>query len=163
MRTIFPRLLVVLLFALPFLAIAQDEDLPPIPEERRQEIKAQKTAFLTQRMDLTPVEAEKFWPVYNQYDKELEIARQESREFHRALRKDDEITESEAAAAIEKDLAGRQKELDIRRKYAADFKKTIGAVKTLRLGKAERDFNRELVKRMRDRMQDHRGGGRPRP
>ncbi len=28
---------------------------------------AYKIAFFTQRLDLTPAEAEKFWPVYNDY------------------------------------------------------------------------------------------------
>ena len=35
----------------------------------REKIKAEKVAFLTTRMDLTPQEAEKFWPVYNQLEK----------------------------------------------------------------------------------------------
>lgn len=143
------------------IATAQEEDLPQIPEERLQEIKSQRAAFLTQRLDLTPAEAEKFWPVFNQYDKEQEVVRKELREMHRGVRKDTDITDAEAAAAIDKELAARQKELDIRKKYAAEFKRTIGAVKTMRLGKAERDFNRELLKRLRDRMEDRRNGAPP--
>ncbi len=142
---------------------AQDEDMPAIPEERMQEIKAQKTAFLTQRLDLTPAEAEKFWPVYNQYDKEIEANRKDMRADHKAAKKDTELTEAEASAAIDKELAGRQKELDIRKKYAGDFKKSIGAVKTVQLAKAERDFRKELIKRLRDRMGDRREGGGRRP
>lgn len=135
--------------------------MPQIPEERLQEIKAQRTAFLTQRLDLSPAEAEKFWPVFNQYDKEQEVVRKELRDMHRGMRKDTEVSEAEAAAAIDKELAARQKELDIRKKYAAEFKRTIGAVKTMRLGKAERDFNRELLKRLRDRMEERRNGAPP--
>ena len=81
--------------------------------------------------------------------------------MHRGMRKDTEVSEAEAAAAIDKELAARQKELDIRKKYAAEFKRTIGAVKTMRLGKAERDFNRELLKRLRDRMEERRNGAPP--
>ena len=142
-------------------ATAQEDDMPQIPEERLQEIKAQRTAFLTQRLDLSPAEAEKFWPVFNQYDKEQEVVRKELRDMHRGMRKDTEVSEAEAAAAIDKELAARQKELDIRKKYAAEFKRTIGAVKTMRLGKAERDFNRELLKRLRDRMEERRNGAPP--
>ncbi len=113
----------------------------------------------SERDCLSPAEAEKFWPVYNQYDKETEANRKEMRAEHKAAKKDTELTEAEASAAIDKELAGRQKELDIRKKYAAEFKKTIGAVKTLKLAKAERDFRKELIKRMRDRMGDRQEGG----
>lgn len=163
MRTLLSRSLLAAMLAIPAFAMAQEEDMPPIPEERRQEIKAQKTGFLTQRLDLSPAEAEKFWPVYNQYDKEIEAARKEMREHHRSVKNDAEVTEAEAAAAIDKELAGRQKELDIRKKYAAEFKKTIGAVKTMKLGKAERDFHKELLQRVRERMHDRREGGGRRP
>jgi hypothetical protein len=37
----------------------------------RQDIKKGKVAVLTEMMELTPEEASKFWPVYNEYDKEL--------------------------------------------------------------------------------------------
>ncbi len=152
---------IALALGLAIAATAQEDDMPQIPEERLQEIKAQRTAFLTQRLDLSPAEAEKFWPVFNQYDKEQEVVRKELRDMHRGMRKDTEVSEAEAAAAIDKELAARQKELDIRKKYAAEFKRTIGAVKTMRLGKAERDFNRELLKRLRDRMEERRNGAPP--
>jgi Spy/CpxP family protein refolding chaperone len=150
MKTFLNHLLLLAALALPAVLCAQDDDLPALPEERMQEIKAQKTAYLTQQLDLSPEEAQKFWPVYNQYDKEVEAVRKEMREFHRTMKKDTEVTEAEASAAIDKEMAGRQKELDIRKKYAAEFKKTIGAVKTMKLG----------IKRVRDRMQDRREGGR---
>ncbi len=34
----------------------------------KDKFRADKVAFLTTRMDLTPAEAEKFWPVYNEFD-----------------------------------------------------------------------------------------------
>jgi len=163
MRTLVKTALFLLLATTALNTTAQDDDMPAIPEERMQEIKAQKTAFLTQRLDLSPAEAEKFWPVYNQYDKETEANRKDMRAEHKAAKKDTELTEAEASAAIDKELAGRQKELDIRKKYAAEFKKTIGAVKTLKLAKAERDFRKELIKRLRDRMEERREGGGRRP
>lgn len=140
-------------------AYAQDDDMAGLPEDRLQEIKAQKSAFLTQRLDLSPEEAQKFWPVYNQYDKEIDANRKDMRADHKAMKKDEELTEAEASAAIDRGIASRQKELDIRKKYAAEFKKTIGAIKTLKLAKAERDFQKELIKRFRDRMDDRREGG----
>lgn len=140
---------------------AQEDELP-IPPERLQEVKAQRSAYLTQKMGLSPEGSQRFWPVYNQYDKELEALRKERREAHKAVKKDVELTEAEASAAIDKELASQQKELDVRKKYTTEFKKNVGAVKTMKLFRAERDFNRELLGRMRDRQQGGRGAeGRP--
>jgi Skp family chaperone for outer membrane proteins len=144
------------------LAIAQGDDLPNIPEDKLEEIKAQKVAYITQKMGFTPDEAQKFWPVYNQYDKELEGSRREMRDFHRGLKKSGaELTEAEADQLIDKELSTRQKELDTRRKYSAEFKKNLGSVRTVKLYQAERDFNKELLKRMRERGGEQRGGGNP--
>lgn len=144
------------------MAFAQADDLPPIPDERLEEIKAQKVAYITQKMGFTPNEAQKFWPIYNQYDKELDATRKEMRDFHRGVKKSGtELTEADATLLIEKELSTRQKELDTRRKYSVDFKNNLGAVRTVKLYRTERDFNKELLKRMRDRGGEKQGGGGP--
>jgi predicted O-linked N-acetylglucosamine transferase (SPINDLY family) len=38
-------------------------------EQQREKIESQRIAFITQELDLTPAEAQAFWPVYNEYDK----------------------------------------------------------------------------------------------
>ncbi|HMQ75907.1 MAG TPA: hypothetical protein PKE21_07075 [Flavobacteriales bacterium] len=139
-----------------FLACAQEDDLPIAPE-RLQEVKAQRSAYLTQKMGLSPEESQRFWPVYNQYDKELEALRRERREGHRALRTDADLTDAEAAGHIDRELASQQQELDLRKRYSGEFIKLIGARKTLELHRAERDFNRELLRRMRERQGDRPG------
>lgn len=163
MKTLITRLtLSTFLLLLGSMAMAQPDDMPPIPDDKLEEIKAQKVAYITQKMGFTPEEAQKFWPVYNQYDKELQAARKEMREYHRALRKSGtEMTEAEATQLIDKEISTRQKELDTRRKYSVEFKKNLGAVRTVKLYEAERDFNKELLKRLRERGGEQRGGGAP--
>ena len=40
----------------------------------RERLESYKIAFFTQRLNLTPAEAEKFWPLYNQYqEKKIKI------------------------------------------------------------------------------------------
>ena len=52
---------------MPFRIKAQD----PGDETRAEKIQSLKIAFITQKLQLTTDEAEKFWPVYNQYDNEI--------------------------------------------------------------------------------------------
>ncbi len=138
---------------------AQEEELPPLSDERMKEVKAQKSAYITSKLSLTPDEAQKFWPIYNEMDEKQDAIRKELRELHKSQKKDGrEMTEAEAAQLIDKALASRQKELDLEKAYAEKFKKSIGAVKTVQLKKAERDFHREVLKKFRERMEERRGG-----
>ena len=69
------------------------------------------------------------------------------------------MTEAEAGQLLEKGHANREQELALERAYDDRFKKAIGAVKTLQLQKAEHDFNREVLRKFRDRVEDRRGEG----
>jgi Spy/CpxP family protein refolding chaperone len=152
---------VLLLACIP--AFAQEVDMPPPTPERLKEIKAQKSAFITTRLELTPEEAQQFWPIYNEYDDKQDALRKEMRELLKGAREDQAMTEAEASQLLEKGLQHRQKEIDLEKSYQERFKKSIGAVKTVKLRKAEHDFNREVLRKFRDRMEDRRGGDGPPP
>lgn len=151
-----------LLMALPLLAInvhAQPDDMPRPSPERLQEIKAQKAAYLTTKLALTEQEAQKFWPIYNGYDAAMEDARKAREEMRASRQAQMQLTEEQAAALLDKLLAERQKEIDLERTYYDRFKKSIGALKALELHKAERDFHREVLRRLKERRDDRRGPG----
>ncbi len=153
-------LLIGISFATASVAFAQDDDGPPLPEERMQEIKAQKSAYLTQKMSLLPEEAQRFWPIYNQMDEELGAARREHRTYMRELRdREAELTEKEANDLLDRELAMEEKQLAVKKKYDPQLRKAIGAQKLVQMHKAERDFHREVMKRFRDRGDGMRGGG----
>lgn len=125
------------------------------------ELRAQKAAYLTSKISLTPEEAQQFWPVYNKFDEETDALRRELGEMDRDLRKKGEMTDAEASALMEKELANRQKELELMRRFHADGKRIIGAKRMVELGRAERDFHREVVRRFQERRDDR--DGRPGP
>jgi Spy/CpxP family protein refolding chaperone len=161
MKTLLHRIALLCFTALlgPSFAAAQEEDMPPPSGERLKEIKAQKSAYITTRLNLTPEEAQQFWPIYNKMDEKREALRREMRELRKGGRgEEQQMSEAEATTLIDKSLANRQKELDLEKSYSERFKKSIGAVKTVQLHKAEHDFNREVLRKFRDRMEDRRGG-----
>jgi hypothetical protein len=51
----------------------QDANLKSAVKLLREDVKKGKVAVLTETMELTPDEASKFWPIYNEYDKELTL------------------------------------------------------------------------------------------
>ncbi len=134
-------------------ALAQGTDVPQLSKEKTDEIKAQKSAYITTKLGLTAEQAQQFWPLYNEYDAQLDALRKEMREMHRSERSNGaELTEARALELITKNLAARQKELDVERTYSEKFRKSIGAVKTVELHRAERDFHRELLRRLKEKM-----------
>lgn len=99
----------------------------------RERIQALKVAFITQKLHLTASEAEKFWPVYNQYDNEIMQLR--------ARDKNDDVLENE------------QKLLNIRKKYKSSFENILGPQRLNDLYNAERDFRNVLIQRLKERHQ----------
>ncbi len=163
-NTFLTSTLLVALLAISSTGIAQDPDHGSIPQEKMAEIKAQKSAYITTKLQLTPEMAQQFWPIYNAYDAENEVLRNAMREqFKQAREQGSSMTEAQANEHLAKTMANRQKELDLERQYNEKFKKSIGALKTVELQRAERDFNREVLRRLKDRIKGADGQGTKRP
>jgi hypothetical protein len=141
------------------LATAQPGGGPPPPGEKREEIEAMKVAFLTRKLDLTPDEAKIFWPEYNQYQNELEKIREEHRKQRKSARDEMEnMQDKEVEKIVDGEIAFRQSELDILKKYNTRFKSVLPMKKVARLYRAEEDFKRELLQRIQERRKEGHPG-----
>ena len=89
---------------------------------------------------------------------QAEKLRREMRELHKSGKDQSALTEASAKAMLAKGLDIRTRELELERTYSERFTKSVGALKTLHLIKAERDFNKEVLRRFRDRMEERRDG-----
>lgn len=130
---------------------------PPPPKDhtqndKRENIEAQKVAFLTKKLDLTPEEAQKFWPVYNQYDDKLQELRKKRREDMKNAKENfDALTDKEIEQLVDNEIAFRQKELDIQKEYHGKFKSLLPIKKVAQLYRADEEFKRFLLKELKDR------------
>ena len=131
--------------------------------DRKEQIESMKIAFLTKKLELTPDEAKNFWPVYNQYTAEMEKVRDARRKQHQEMRQNKEnLSDKEYEKSIDTEILYRQQELDIMKKYTAQYKQVLPMKKVAALYRAEEDFKRELLEKMRERSQgqggQHQGG-----
>jgi hypothetical protein len=116
-------------------------------EKKQQGIDALKVAFISKELELTPDEAQKFWPVYNQYAKELKT------------------TINHGNDALDRD----EKLLNLRKSYKEQFSNVLGQQRMNKIFNAEGRFRNLLIKSMRDQNQRipnnrlEKQGGRPRP
>lgn len=119
---------------------------------KRKKIKALKTAHITNELNLTSSEAEKFWPIYNSSQKKHHELRNESRELRRRLKENlDAISENEAKVILQKSISLQNRMHKQRNKLTTDLIKFLPAKKIILLKKAEDDFNRKLLKQFKGR------------
>jgi hypothetical protein len=119
----------------------------PMSSDARERIESQRIAFITQRMRLTPDEATKFWPVYNEYRDALKDMRDD---FERPDLEN--ISDEEASKLIDRHLLQEQKKLELKRTLLTKLRGIVSPRKILQLHVAENAFNRELLRR----AQEHR-------
>jgi len=120
------------------------------PQNHREQIESQKIAYLTRQLELTPQEAQAFWPVYNQFDARRKALRQGFGQNARHEDHDiDKLTDKEATELADGQIIEAQKLLDLRKEYHAQFKGVLPIKKVLKLYEAERDFQKELLGQIR--------------
>lgn len=111
-------------------------------------IEAKKIGYLTEKLDLSPKEAEVFWPIYNSYSDKMKSYKQEK--FRRNEKEDANVNAEQAL----KDLINNEKNVvTLKEEYVDKFKQAIGADKTLKLFSAEGEFKREILKGMKKRRE----------
>ena len=154
-RILYP-LTILLVVILSFPTLAQ-------PGDKREDIESMKIAFLSRRLNLTPEEAKKFWPVYNQFSEELKSVRETRNKAGRDVKDNfQQMTDKEIEKVVDSEISYRQQELDILKKYNAQFKQTLPMRKVALLYRAEDDFKKELLERIKERREQKMGGPRPR-
>ena len=108
------------------------------------ELKSIKIALLTERMNLTSQQSEKFWPVYNRYESEMKVVWREMRQ----------LREKGDAGSNSKQAVDRLQQLEenrvkIRGKYKDAFLKVINANQLASMYAAESEFKKMLVDRLK--------------
>lgn len=113
----------------------------------RQKLNAHKIAFLTERLQLTESEAEKFWPLYRTYEEERKNLREDL--FLENLNAD--LSEKDAEKALDNMIDLRTKDLELQKKYVSRFRNVLSAKKVIDLFRAEKEFKARMVEKIRER------------
>lgn len=114
--------------------------------ERLSQLDNARIAFFTSRLSLTQDQAQRFWPVYNEF-----IARR--RELNRSgrpLKREqiEALTDQQIRDNLTQTYATRQQELNLEKDYFDKFQKVLSLRQVAQLLAAERDFTREVIRRV---------------
>lgn len=105
-------------------------------EKPGERIQSLEIGYLTRQLQLTPEEAEKFWPVFHQYRKELKAT----------------VAENINADKLDRE----QKILDVRKKYKKNFSAVLNNERTERFYEAEDTFKILVRKEVNRRLNEKR-------
>ncbi|MBZ9630158.1 hypothetical protein LB465_05150 [Salegentibacter sp. LM13S] len=122
---------------------SQDRD-----HSHREKIKELKTAFFTQELNLDKQKAQKFWPVYNEYESNLHELRKRE---HRDLPNLECISEDDAEEMLEEYVTIEKQDYVLKQKLFKDLKEIMSAQEIIKLHKLEDEFHKKLIKEYRSR------------
>ena len=138
----------ILFFFLSLPVLAQKEGNSGYDKEK---FESAKVAFITQRLDLTPEQAEKFWPLYNQH---REHKRNLIKRLHELGKRDVEgISNEKALELIEQKFDMEQEILHLEKAFHKEIIKVISPIQAVQLGEVNKDFTRHIY-HMQKRRKD---------
>lgn len=121
-----------------FKSIAQNDKLEQL-----------RVTFINKKLSLSISEADKFWPVYNEYQDKIKTIRKNLRIAHR--KNVEVISDSELEELYKLDIKSKQAEADIHKQYIEQIKAIIGLKKTVKLRIAEDEFKKEIIKNIQEK------------
>ena len=119
-------------------------------ENRREKMEALKISFITEKLELTTEEAKNFWPIYNDYNSAKKEIKKEKPKGKKP--NFDEMTDAEVENFIDSKTQELKKLMDLKILYIEKFKKVLPIKKVAKLLGIERDFKREVLKKMREKQ-----------
>ncbi|WP_157593327.1 RusA family crossover junction endodeoxyribonuclease [Rufibacter tibetensis] len=119
------------------------------PEERKariEKIETAKIAFISDKVEMTGEQAQRFWPVYREHDRRRHELRQKSRPYKE--QNINALTDEQIQAGLESRLNIRQRELDLEKEYMDKYLRIISPKQLALFYRAEREFTKLLLERL---------------
>lgn len=128
--------------------IGQDER--PNFQEAMAKMKAERVSFLTDKLQLTVEEAEKFWPLYNEYlSKREEMMWGKREKMHRNF-DPSQLTEEEMGKMLNELLDQDVKLAQLKKDYFEKIKTILPVRKVLTLHRVEQEFMNHMLNKIRE-------------
>lgn len=140
---------------------AQPQGGQPSSEQRKKEferIQAEKIAFITQELDLSPEEAQVFWPVYNQCWKEAGAAHKKMMDAFGEFRgkKGDALSDAELEKKLDAYIEASQASNQVLSTWYPKFKQVLPIRKVAKLYQAEEAFQMRMINNLKKHPQNPR-------
>ncbi len=123
--------------------------------DKKEKIEAIKVGYITKELNLTSDEAKVFWPVYNQFDTEMEaIRKSRMSKLMNAKINFDDMSDADVAKTIDSEFSSQLDELNIKKKYNEEFKKVLPVKKVAKFWVAEQKFKLYLLEQLKQQNEN---------
>ncbi len=116
-------------------------------------VQAQRVAYITQRLGLTPEESGTFWATVNEYENKQRVIKQKYKPTRGVQLMSDDEAENYIQSTFDRD----QELLDLKKSYYEKFKQFLSPSKIALYPIAENEFKRVILRQLRDNFQNRRG------
>jgi methylphosphotriester-DNA--protein-cysteine methyltransferase len=118
-------------------------------KQRQEQIQARKVGYFTAQLELTPSEAQNFWPIYNEYWEKRNALFSERSNLIRKV-KHDNVDDKKALQIAQRLVENLYDDVNLMREYHAKFEKILSPQKLLKYYIAEESFKMELINVLRE-------------
>ena len=141
-------ILLVVLLLVTMATKAQDSQTK---SDKEQEIKSQKIAFFTDKIGLTPKEAEVFWPIYNDYwAKKNSIIADRKEKMSYFADHNENMSNEEMIKYADQYISYEMQLAELLDEYHKKFKKILPIDKVMKIYLADYEFKTYLLKKIRE-------------
>lgn len=128
-------------------------------DDATEKIKAIQIQYLAKKLDLSPEEAQKFWPVYNNYTQEVEQLIAERHQKKELEKLPTANPDDVAKKNMDKELGYEKRMLDIRSRYTTEFQRVLPGRKAGMVFKSEREFRTIMINHLNTQRMNRMGQG----
>ena len=118
--------------------------------EKKEQIAALRVAFITKELSLSTSEAQAFWPLYNELQDKLDAIRRTRKKENKKINID-ALSDTEAEQFIDNEADFKVNEAALQKHYYNQFKKVLPVKKVALLLRAEDNFKRELLRKLKEK------------
>jgi hypothetical protein len=121
------------------------------PGGRLNQLDNARIAFITTRITLTQDQAQRFWPVYNEFVAKRRDLNRTARQLRLATTNNAALTDAQLRDNFTQDFGIRQQQLNLEKDYFERAQKVLSLRQLAQLYQAERDFTKEVLQRVAGR------------
>jgi hypothetical protein len=117
-----------------------------------------KIGFFTKKMNLTSQEAEKFWPLYNEYQKQKNLIQRDKMTMIRDFNQNEStLSDSQLTDMGDKLIKDLSDESSLAVAFHMKIKEILPPAKVIRYYQAENQYKIQLLRELQENKQQHKG------
>lgn len=120
-------------------------------KDKKEKVEQLKREYIETELKMTDAEKSKFWPVYDELETKIKEQRKKEMKIGKDLKENfDKYSDAELKAKTDEVFAIQEKMIALRKEYLQKYAAILGQKRATKVLHLEREFKKELVKRMRD-------------